>query len=155
MSCTGCHADVDVSTVVRGLKGRGTVWLTDRRVRCESDRQLVFLNKDPGSGLDTLQVPLHRLWKGRYEIPLWSAPAWHAQVVYAWEGTHHVGSLTVRFLQGGGVAFQQACAQAQRQWDVDRQQETWLRMCKHFDSSSLPAARGYRGRSATALRHNQ
>lgn len=155
MSCSGCHVQVEIPTATRSLGGHGTILLTDRRVRRITDVQLVFLHRDAGSALDTLQVPLHRLGTGQYKIPLWRAPTWQAQVVYSLDDIHHLGTLTIRFLQGGGAAFQQSCAHAQAQWDVNRRQEACLRMCRHIDSSPVRAAYGYRGRCSATLRYSR
>lgn len=142
MSCSGCHVHVEAPTATRSLTGDGTILLTDRRVCCSANAQLVFLHRDALSALGTLQVPLHRLGAGKYDIPLWRAPSWQAQAVYSLDDTYHLGTLTIRFLQGGGVAFQQACTRAQAQWDVDRRQEACLRMCNTLTAALYEPPRG-------------
>ena len=77
--------------------------------------------------LDTFSAPLHKLSTGKYILPILWAPYWQATVAHFADATRDHGQVTVRFMDGGGMSFQETIRRAQEQWDVDRRHEECLR----------------------------
>ncbi|WFC93387.1 hypothetical protein MBRA1_000007 [Malassezia brasiliensis] len=122
-----CVFDIHVPAMRTTRTVRGTCVLTNERVRGLLT-QLVVL---PDTGLDaeSLDVPLHHVGGGRYQLPLFSAPYYEVEVPYRAtpDAAPERARLRIRFHEGGADAFRRHLPHARDAWEHRRHERDALR----------------------------